>query len=102
LHEFEVFAIGDKPGRKLVGFQVLLMTGCLIVVAEPVSLIAYFNETSVKTTPFQGGRGGGARKRMAIIGRVQRALREQMLDVGQHKFLVLLLMMHSQHREYAQ
>src|SRR6185312_2635616 len=52
LHEFEVFAIGDKPGRKLVGFQVLLMTGCLIVVAEPVSLIAYFNEASVKTTPF--------------------------------------------------
>jgi hypothetical protein len=25
-----------------------------------------------------------------------------MFDVGQHKFLMLLLMMHSQHREYAQ
>src|SRR5687768_2681670 len=78
------------------------MPGRFVVVAEPISLIAYLNETPAKTTPFEGRRGKGFREGMAIIGRVQRALGKQMFDIGKYKFLMLLLMMHTQYREHAE
>src|SRR5687768_4076310 len=91
LHELEIFAVRNEARCQLIGLQVLLMPWRFIIVAEPLPLVTDFHEASFERAPFE--RRGSSMVHLwrlrRVVTRIQRALREQVLDVGKNEFLML-------------
>ncbi len=75
------------------------MSGRFIVECETLAFMADFNEARVEAVPFHRGDGNGLRLfRRAVNGR-QRILSEEMLDIGNQEFLMLLFVVQSEQND---
>ncbi len=75
----------------------------LIVETEPVATVTDFDRTAVVLEP-AGLRwvGGGGGRRDIHVRRVQRVLREHVLDVHEQQLLVLLLMVQTEGDQFGE
>ena len=97
--EGEVVAVRHQMRGQRVRLHVLAVARQLVVEAEAVAVVADVDQAAGKTDPRRRHNALGRsrrRWRVGAVGRVQRALRQQMQDVGEDQFLVLLLVLHTE------
>src|SRR5438045_9229005 len=78
------------------------MTGTLVVVSEAVSVVTDVDNRFVKLDELAGTAGPAVRSRVRgsrSENGMQRILREDMFDVGDEQFLMLLLVMNPENQE---
>jgi hypothetical protein len=91
-----VLAIGHQPRGQLERRHVLFMARQLVIEAEALAVVADRGQAAIKAQPGQRRRRRGQRRGRVQIRRQQGALRQQVLDVGEHQFLMLLLVLQPQ------
>jgi hypothetical protein len=96
LDEARVLAVGDEARGQFERPQVHAVARQFVIEAEAVAAVAGLDQAAVETQPREWRRCRGARKRLAAIGRKRRVMRQQMLEVGEHQLLVLLLVMQAE------
>ena len=90
------FAVRDRRRRQIEGRDVDAMRGAFVVEREAVAVVAERHEAAVEAMPrVRPGRDGRERPARVIDG-PRRVAREEMLDVGEQEFLVLLLVMQAE------
>src|SRR4051812_39218020 len=80
------------------------MGRAFVVVGEALAVVADLNNSLVEVDKLVGTAGCAVRRAQRsrttiIINRMQRILREHVLDVGNEQFLVLLLVMNSKNKK---
>ena len=91
-HERHPFRIGDEPVREFVRFEQHAMPRPLAIEGEACAVVSDLHHAAIEL-PIGRRRAVGLadRDRAGIlVGRTQRVLREQMQDVGEQQFLMLL------------
>lgn len=102
--KFQVLAVRHQARGQLEGRDVLAVARQLVVEAEAGAAVADLGQAALEVQPAQRPDRAGGRQRRIQVGRVQRILRQQVLQVGQDQLLVLLLVLHAefhQHRQLA-
>ena len=91
LHEGEPFGIGDEVARQFDRADQRAVRGLFIVEMKAVVGMPDGVDALVEGDPFVAGAGCSREGPGRIVGRRNRVLREGVQDVGQHQFLMLLL-----------
>ena len=97
LHKGRKFSLGNKARGQCVRVQVRAMAWAFVVKRKAFAFMADFDEPSVERMPRQScshGRWHHIASRR--IDREQRVARQQVLYVGEHQLLVLLLVLQAQ------
>ncbi len=93
-HELHPFGVADQSVRKLERLDERAMPRPLAIEGEARAIVSHLNDAAVEL-PIGRRRAVGLADRdgaWIFIGRTQRVLREQMQNVGQQQFLMLLFM----------
>ena len=96
LDELEPLAIGHEPvGEREVGYH-LPVSGPLIVVCEAVAVVPDLDRRTAELVPALLRSGACGRRCLGPKRGLQRAAPQNMLDVHEHQFLVLLFVVQSE------
>ena len=108
LDKIKKFTIRDQARRQQKWRDIVKVARQFIVetksVAPDCGLETDADQAAVKSDPgwLRRDRSQRQRQRRSEIGRQQRVLRQQVLDIGQHQFLVLLLVLQTQFEQIGQ
>src|SRR5258708_626009 len=91
LHEGEPLGVGDEDTREFYWTHQRAMRRLFVVEMEAVVGVPDRVDALVERDPFLAAAGRSREFPLRIIGRRDRGLRKRMQDVGQHQFLMLLL-----------
>ena len=108
LDEAQELGIAHGPLRDLAALHKHLVARALVVERKALAAMAHGMHATRHGLPLQRGRRSICRPRrrhalfLLSIGRPQRVARQQVLDVGQQQFLVLLFMLQAQLQQRGQ
>ena len=93
-HELHPFGVADQSVRKLERLDERAMPRALAIEGEALAIVSHLNAAAVEFVIGRRRVVGLADRDGAwiLVSRMQRVLREQMQDVGQQQFLMLLFM----------
>jgi hypothetical protein len=102
LDECQVFAVRHQARGQFEGRDIAAVARQFVVEGKAAAIVADLDQAAVELEEGQRQRRRIRRHRIAIVGGCDRVVRQQVLDVGEYQFLVLLFVLQAERDQCGQ